>query len=105
MKQTRTAHSMARNALKLIAITALLAGCAEWSSRPSRVEQDFGNSVREMIQAQTYNPERALNPNPEPVKTLDGKKGQLVIEKAYRQDVARPQEVKQNIIFNIGGSK
>lgn len=103
MKQTN--DSTARQALTLITLTALLAGCADYNSRPSRVEADFGKSVRDMVQAQTYDPTKIEHPNTEPVKTLDGKKGERVLEKVYRDDIAQPKEVKQNIIFRIGGGQ
>lgn len=100
MKQTN--DSTARQALTLITLTALLAGCADYNSRPSRVEADFGNSVHDMVRAQTYDPSKIEHPNTEPVKSLDGKKGERVIEKVYRADIAEPKEVKQDIIFRIG---
>lgn len=91
--------------VNLVLITGLLGGCAAWDSRPYRVEKDFGNSVREMVRAQTYDQSKVLHPDPEPVKVYDGKKGERVLEKAYRQDIGKPQKTEQNIIFNIGGGK
>lgn len=91
--------------VKLVLVTGLLGGCAEWDSRPYRVEQDFGNSVREMARAQTYDQSKALHPDPEPVKVYDGKKGETVLEKTYRQDIGSPEKTEQNIIFNIGGGQ
>lgn len=103
MIPTRIIH--ARSYLVLLTlVSGLLAGCAEYSTAPLRLEQDFGNSVRQMQAAQTLNAKKASDPAlVEPVKTFDGKKGEAVLDKAYRKDVAKPQEVKQDIIFNIGG--
>jgi hypothetical protein len=79
---------------------ALLLTACTWSD-PVRVEQDFGKSVRNMVKAQTYNPEASRNPPVDPPKRLDGTKGNRALE-TYRGDVARPAEVEQPIRINIG---
>ncbi|MGH8577227.1 MAG: hypothetical protein ACREXX_10385 [Gammaproteobacteria bacterium] len=79
---------------------ALLLGACTYSD-PVRVEEDFGNSVRNMIKAQTYNPAAARNPPVEPPTVLDGTKGNRALE-AYRGDIDKPAEVKQPIRIEIG---
>ena len=76
-------------------------GCTTTSTDPIRVEQDYGNSVRHMIQAQTYNPEAAENPPLEPPEGIDGPKGRRVLE-TYRTDVSKPKEVERPIRLDIG---
>lgn len=81
-----------------LVMAALLTGCSHWD--PVAVEEDFGNSVHHMIQAQTYDPEAARNPPADPPTELDGQKASEVL-KAYRKDVAKPEEVEDAININI----
>ncbi|QBQ55878.1 hypothetical protein [Nitrosococcus wardiae] len=76
----------------------LLLGCT--STDPVRVEQDFGNSVRNMIQAQIYDPEAARNPPVDPPAALDGAKAGEAL-KEYRQDVGKPSKVEKELPLNI----
>ncbi|MEH6824760.1 MAG: hypothetical protein V7629_12720 [Motiliproteus sp.] len=65
----------------------LLAGC---QTPPSALEQNFGSSVRNMIQLQTaQSAERGSG--------IDGQKAEAVLG-AYRADVAKPKSVEQGII-------
>ncbi len=50
-------------------VFVLLGGC---SADPKYVEEDFGNSVRQMVAAQIYDPVTASNPAEEPPELLDG---------------------------------
>jgi hypothetical protein len=79
---------------------ALLLTACTWSD-PVRVEQDFGKSVRNMVKAQTYNPEASRNPPVGPPKGLDGTRGNRALE-TYRGDVAQPEVIDQPIRINIG---
>ena len=56
-----------RNAYKLKALLVstsglLITACSSWTE-PARVEADFGNSVRNMIAEQIYDPEAAQRPD------------------------------------------
>jgi len=73
----------------------LIGGCA---SEPRQLDAAFGDSVNNMIEAQTLNPYAAAA-GPKPVIGMDGKKAEGNLE-AYRQDVQKKTQV-QNII-NIG---
>ncbi len=77
-------------------LAALMTGCA-----PTLSERNYGVSVRQMTRAQTYDPEAAANPSPDPVNVRDGKVGRKIIE-AYRADVAAPEKVQQDITINVG---
>lgn len=87
-----------RAKLVLGALVVLMAGCT--STDPVRVEQDFGNSVRRMVEAQTYNPAAAAHPPAEPPQGYDGAKAKRVIE-TYRGDVSVPQEVVAPSLIEI----
>ena len=81
-------------------ISIFVSGCS--STDPIRVEADYGNSVRNMIEAQIYDPDAAKYPPSEPPTTLDGSYAENVLE-AYRDDVSRPEEVDRPILIDIGG--
>ena len=72
-------------------------GC---STGPTAVERDYGNSVRNMIKAQTLDPIAAAAPDPNPVDYGDGERLEHVLD-AYRGDVAAREEVSQDIIINV----
>jgi hypothetical protein len=82
-----------------ICATLALAGCAT-----SAVEDDFGNSVAAMIESQKAHPEVSANPDPNGVDGTDADRVVRVLE-TYREDVARPENVSQDIIVNIGGNR
>ncbi len=81
-------------------VAALLLSACTWSD-PVRVEQDFGKSVRNMIEAQTYNPQASRHPPVDPPEVLDGTVGNRVLE-TYRGDIAKPEVVQQPIRINVG---
>ena len=60
-------------------------GC---STEPKRVEADFGNSVNQMVQASTYNPEAAASTESIPVYGMDGKRAMNTLD-AMKTDTER----------------
>jgi type IV pilus biogenesis protein CpaD/CtpE len=64
---------------KLVCAAMFLAVTA-CSTDPVRVEQDYGNSVRQMIEGQIANPEAARQPSADLPGGLDGARGEKVIE-------------------------
>lgn len=81
-----------------ILMSVFVTGCS--STDPTRVEADYGNSVRNMIEAQIYDPEAANNPPSEPPTSLDGGYAEEVLE-AYRDNVSKPEDVKRSISIEI----
>ncbi|MEJ2114959.1 MAG: hypothetical protein P8X88_02680 [Gammaproteobacteria bacterium] len=79
-------------------VSIFVSGCT--STDPTRVEADYGNSVRNMVEAQIYDPDAANYPPSEPPTTLDGNYAVEVLE-AYRDDVSRPEEVRRPIKIEI----
>jgi hypothetical protein len=68
-------------------IATLLAGC---ETTPTALEQNFGSSVRKMLEQQTAPPGyKGFG--------MDGEKSQVLL-KSYRQDVAKPQNVEKSIL-------
>lgn len=70
----------------------VLAGC---STEPSKVEANFGSSVRNAIALQTSDPNNDA-------RGLDGEKAGAVLQ-TYRGDVAKPEKVERDLIrINLG---
>ena len=67
---------------------------------PTRVEEDFGNSVRAMRQQQVMDPVAAATVDTTPVTSTDGQRMERVLE-TYRQSVGEPQEVSKPITFEV----
>jgi hypothetical protein len=73
------------------------AGCANTTS-----DEDYGQSVKQMVQAQTFDPAAASNPPELAPEITDGARLQNALD-VYRKDVAKGNtEVKQPVIFEVG---
>lgn len=90
-------------ATKKLAFAALVfAATAACSTDPVRVEQDYGKSVRSMIDGQLADPQAARNPSPALPGALDGEKGDKAIE-AYRNPPATSGGSPSTVnIFRVG---
>lgn len=82
----------------IVLAAALTAGCA---SGPTRVEADYGNSVRAMRQAQTLDPVAAAAPDTSPVTTTDGQRMENAL-KSYRENVGQQTTVSETFQFEVG---
>lgn len=89
------------NILAALGIAALLAGCA---NTPTAVESNFGASVRNMIEAQTYDPSTLSAPSTDVIESGDGQRLEAVLD-AYRTDVAKPESIGQDIVINPDGQR
>ena len=85
--------------LYLVTAIILATGCS--LSEPRRAEADFGNSVRNMIAEQTYDPSAATRSAEKVPDGYDGQLGEKVIE-VYHKDVSKPKKVTQPIRIQIG---
>ena len=63
-------------------------------SEPKRVEADFGNSVNQMVQAATYNPEAAASTESIPVMGMDGKRAIRSLD-AMQTDTERVEDFSE----------
>ena len=77
----------------------LLAGCD--TTGMTRTEEDFGNSVRHMVDVQTYNPEASRRPSTEPPTEMDGERAGAVLDR-YRTEIGKPSQVDKPIVINVG---
>ena len=80
------------------ALSALAAaGCADTPS-----DADYGRSVSQMVEAQTYDANAAANPPEQAPATGDGARLKNALD-AYRKDVAKGgAEVQRKIEFEAG---
>ena len=90
------------NTLRNISLGIALAGLGACTTT-SAVEDDFGNSARQMVEAQKAHPEVSDNPDREPVDGTDADRIVRVLQ-TYRDDVAQPSEVRQERRINISGN-
>jgi len=80
----------------LLAMTGLvLTGCI---SEPKRLEADYGNSVSQMVQAATYDPEAAASTESKPVMGMDGKRAISSLD-AMQTDTERVEDFDD--VFDI----
>ena len=73
--------------LILVALLILLSACQGFSSTPVQVNAHFGEAVRAMQLAQTYNPKTRLRPSQAVIWQHDGNKQQQILNNTYRADV------------------
>lgn len=88
------------NCQALMAISALLALASCVS--PAVVEDDFGNSVRQMVLAQRAHPTVSESPDPDEPDTSDGQRAVNALG-VYRGDVTPP--LSGNAPAATGGSQ
>lgn len=74
---------------------SLLASCQ------SPVEEDFGNSVRQVMQAQYLHPELEKNPPTEVVNVSDGQRLEGATE-IYRGENSTSERVREDIRVDVG---
>jgi PBP1b-binding outer membrane lipoprotein LpoB len=82
---------MIRGAFKILFalfMIFVISACAQ----PTRLEKDYGRSIKQAQSNQTLNPE--AEKNLEPVTGLDGKAAQASIEK-YRKAFDQPREASE----------
>ena len=84
----------------LIAACMGLTACAGSSA----VKEDYGNSVRNMVSAQTANPNAAAENKDRTADKGDGQRGQQIME-AYRDVSPEPDNVDRSLIIDIGGGQ
>lgn len=81
----------------LVIATLAVAGCANTFS-----DDDYGRSVQQMVQSQTFDPAAASNPPELPPEITDAARLKNALD-VYRKDVAKgATEVKQPVVFEIG---
>lgn len=82
----------------LVSSCVFLQGCADWRSKPVVVDENWGNSVSNMVEAQTLNPGATYKD--QPVLGIDGQKSQGTI-KVYRSGTTDLRKGKESVEFDV----
>lgn len=77
-------------------IATLVAACGH-----SRVEENYGDAVRSMIEGQYYDPAAAANPSRDAVEGTDGQRMEAVME-AHRAPSGSAESVNEPIVISVG---
>jgi hypothetical protein len=84
--------------LTIVAFSAVLGGCAD----TPRADADYGKSVQQMVEAQTYDLNAARNPPPLAPASGDGVRLKNALDE-NRKDVAKgAEDVQKAIVFEVG---
>jgi hypothetical protein len=82
----------------ILCAASLACGCADTPN----ADADYGTSVRQMVQSQTYDPNAASNPPELAPESGDGERLENALDE-YRKDVAKGSaDVKRPIVFEVG---
>lgn len=84
-----------------LAIVCSGLGLSACTTEPVRVEADYGNSVNQMVQAATYDPEAAASTESIPVIGMDGKRAMRTLD-AMQTDTERPDNFDDIIDVEVG---
>lgn len=87
--------------LAVAVLSLALGGCAD---KPTLTEQTFGDSVRHIVRAQTYDASTLETPSTDVPGGTDGQLMENVID-AYRTTVGQPAQVGNDIVINVGGGQ
>jgi hypothetical protein len=90
---------MFKRILAASAMLLLIAACES-----NRTEAEYGQAVRQMINAQTYNPSTLTNPSDKAVEGADPDMVNAAVEVA-REHVSKPEDVGQDIVIQVGGQR
>ncbi|MFZ2170081.1 MAG: hypothetical protein WAW61_10640 [Methylococcaceae bacterium] len=86
----------------LVAGVLWLAGCADGNFRPYVLDDSFGKTAKQMVNASIANPQAAKNPPADSPRKMDGYAGVNTIN-SYRQTFSQIEQ-PQGLTINIGGS-
>ena len=89
---TRT-HVQMKRLTYAVALCALL-GISACTTSPKHVDKQFGQSVRNMVQEQVYNPDTLKNPPLDVLTGMSSHKALNDIRKIYRASDINKQETK-----------
>ena len=83
----------------------LLTGCAKWSSDPTRLQADYGQSVRSMVNNQIYNPSKSQNPAALAPDGMEANKADTILNggdsygsTGYRTDIGKVDNVSHSAL-------
>jgi hypothetical protein len=84
-----------------LVVAATLCSCDTTNAR--KIDEQFGESTANMVQAQTYNPRAADSPPALAPEKSDGQRLKAAMDN-YHKDVPAPEEkVTRPIVFQVSG--
>ena len=86
-------------AVVALPVIATLMACA-----PTLTEQNFGASVRQMIESQTNDPSTLTTPSTETIEDSDGRRLEAVLD-TYRTDVTKPEAISEDLVISVDGAR
>ena len=100
-------NTLVRN-LTLIGLMLLLSNCSEWKTEPTREINDYGKSVKNMVDNQLYNAYAYHHPDPKIPEGMDGQKAGAVYQRTFQTDIGSAPRVRSlpqlNVSSSSGGS-
>jgi hypothetical protein len=86
----------------------LLSGCTQWNSDPTRMQADYGQSVRAMVNNQLYNPSKSQAPAALAPDGMEANKADNLLT-GYRSDIGKVSNIGHSAfgtpgLANQGGS-
>lgn len=95
---------MTKFSLALSSAVFLVAGCADGNHRPYTLDQNFGKSQAQVVQAQIADPQAAKNPPPDTARRLDGYAGVNIIN-SYRNGFSQTHGAQSpSVNINVGSA-
>ena len=91
---------MNKSKMVVVALAASATMLAACTTEPTLTERNYGVSVRQMIEAQTYDPSTIASPSTETVDSSDGQRAGNVLE-GYRRGVTAPEAAGQGVDMSI----
>jgi hypothetical protein len=88
---------------QIVILSTVLATLAACTNSKTATEADFGNSKASLIRAQAADPARSSNPSTEPVTGVDPDYANNVVG-AMRENVSKPEQVRQPLEIRVDGS-
>ena len=92
-------HTMIYSVLGVLLLTFAGLTSIGCSTEPKRVEADYGNSVHQMVQASTYNPEAAASTESIPVYGMDGKRAMNTLDAMKSDTEQRVEDFNEILNF------
>ena len=87
----------------------LLTSCAQWNSDPKRLQADYGQSVRAMVNNQIYNPSKSQTPAALAPDGMEANKADILLNGGgpydgigYRTDIGKVGNVSHSV-FGLPG--
>jgi len=75
----------------------LLSGCTQWNSDPTRLQADYGQSVRAMVSNQIYNPCKSQAPAALAPDGMEANKADRLLN-GYRTDIGKVDNVNHSAL-------